>query len=61
MDIEQGIEDGEKCFNQLSNEERGKINEEMPINVNNIKKQSKSSERANEFNEEYIVVCLVSQ
>lgn len=50
------MEDGEKRFNQLSIEERGKFDEETLVNVNNIKRQSTRSQRANGFSNEYIVV-----
>lgn len=60
MDIKRGIEDGEKRFNQLSIEERGKFDEETLVNVNNIKRQSTRSQRANGFSNEYIVVILFS-
>lgn len=52
------MEDGEKRFNQLSIEERGKFDEETLVNVNNIKKQKTTSSRANNFNNEYIVVSF---
>ncbi|KAG8649726.1 hypothetical protein MANES_08G127900v8 [Manihot esculenta] len=55
-DVKQSIEDGEKRFNQLSIEERGKFDEETLVNVNSVKKQSTTSQRANGFNNEYIVV-----
>lgn len=50
------MEDGEKRFNQLSIEERGKFDEETLVNVNNIKRQSTTSQRASGFSNEYIVV-----
>lgn len=50
------MEDGEKRFNKLSIEERGKFDEETLVNVNNIKKQSTSSQRSKGFSNEYIVV-----
>lgn len=50
------MEDGEKRFNQLSIEERGKFDEETLVNVNNIKRQNTSSQRASGFSNEYIVV-----
>lgn len=56
VDVKRSMEDGEKRFNQLSIEERGKFDEETLVNVNNIKKQSTSSQRANGFSNEYIVV-----
>lgn len=56
MDIKRSMEDGEKRFNQLSIEERGKFDEETLVNVNNIKRQSTSTQRASGFSNEYIVV-----
>lgn len=50
------MEDGEKRFNQLSIEERGKFDEETLVNVNNIKRQSNGTQRSNGFSNEYIVV-----
>lgn len=55
-DIKRSMEDGEKRFNKLSIEERGKFDEETLVNVNNIKKQSTSSQRSKGFSNEYIVV-----
>ncbi|GFQ01321.1 hypothetical protein PHJA_002276000, partial [Phtheirospermum japonicum] len=40
VDIKKSMDEGEKRFNQLSIEERGKFDEETLVNVNNIKKQS---------------------
>lgn len=56
VDLKKGMEDGEKRFNQLSIEERGKFDEETLVNVNNIKMQSTASQRSNGFSNEYIVV-----
>lgn len=56
MDLKRSLEDGEKRFNQLSIEERGKFDEETLVNVNNIKKQNSSSHKASGFSNEYIVV-----
>jgi uncharacterized membrane protein len=56
VDIKRGIEDGEKHFNKLSIEERGKFDEETLVNVNNIKRQSTRSQRSNGFSNEDIVV-----
>lgn len=56
VDVKRSVEDGEKRFNQLSIEERGKFDEETLVNVNNIRKQSKTSQRAGGFSNEYIVV-----
>ncbi|KAI3823482.1 hypothetical protein L1987_04920 [Smallanthus sonchifolius] len=50
------VEEGEKCFNRLSIEGRGKFDEETLVNVNNIRKQSAMSKRSNGFCNEYIVI-----
>lgn len=57
-DVKRSIEDGEKRFNKLSIEERGKFDEETLVNVNSIKKQSTSSHRSKGFSNEYIVVWV---
>lgn len=54
--MKRSMEDGEKRFNQLSIEERGKFDEETLVNVNNIRKQSTTSQRSSGFSNEYIVV-----
>ncbi|KAF5463521.1 hypothetical protein F2P56_019427 [Juglans regia] len=59
VDLKKGMEDGEKRFNQLSIEERGKFDEETLVNVNNIKKQSTASQRSNGFSNEYIVITIL--
>ncbi|KAF8388060.1 hypothetical protein HHK36_026726 [Tetracentron sinense] len=59
VDLKRSIEDGEKRFNQLSIEERGKFDEETLVNVNNIKKQSTRSQRSNGFSNEYIVITIL--
>ncbi|GAV81184.1 DUF1517 domain-containing protein, partial [Cephalotus follicularis] len=59
VDVKRSIEDGEKRFNQLSIEERGKFDEETLVNVNNVKKQSTTSQRASGFSNEYIVITLL--
>ncbi|KAJ8643494.1 hypothetical protein MRB53_005242 [Persea americana] len=58
-DIKRSMEDGEKRFNKLSIEERGKFDEETLVNVNNIKKQSTSSQRSKGFSNEYIVITVL--
>ncbi|XP_057439458.1 uncharacterized protein LOC130731248 [Lotus japonicus] len=60
VDVKRSIEDGEKRFNQLSIEERGKFDEETLVNVNNIKRQSTRSQRANGFSNEYIVITILA-
>lgn len=57
MDVKRSIEDGEKRFNQLSIEERGKFDEETLVNVNNIRRQKTSNQTFKGFSNEYIVVC----
>ncbi|KAF5746965.1 hypothetical protein HS088_TW06G01142 [Tripterygium wilfordii] len=59
VDVKRGIEEGEKRFNQLSIEERGKFDEETLVNVNNIKRQSTASQRASGFSNEYIVITIL--
>ena len=54
--MKRSIEEGEKRFNRLSLEERGKFDEETLVNVNNIKKESTTSHRVSGFRNEYIVV-----
>jgi uncharacterized membrane protein len=51
------MDDGEKRFNQLSIEERGKFDEETLVNVNSIKRNKTGSQRSSGFSNEYIVVC----
>lgn len=60
VDFKRSVEDGEKRFNQLSIEERGKFDEETLVNVNNIKRQSTRSQRANGFSNEYIVITILA-
>ncbi|KAL5980832.1 hypothetical protein ACLOJK_028751 [Asimina triloba] len=60
VDVKRSMEDGEKRFNQLSIEERGKFDEETLVNVNNIKRQSTTSHRLKSFSNEYIVVRALS-
>ncbi|KAL7083903.1 hypothetical protein ACP275_14G190700 [Erythranthe tilingii] len=59
VDLKKSMEEGEKRFNKLSIEERGKFDEETLVNVNNIKKQSSKILRATGFSNEYIVITLL--
>lgn len=59
VDVKRSIEDGEKRFNKLSIEERGKFDEETLVNVNNIKRQSSTVKRASGFSNEYIVITIL--
>ncbi|KAH7527266.1 hypothetical protein ACOSP7_014854 [Xanthoceras sorbifolium] len=59
VDVKRSLEDGEKRFNQLSIEERGKFDEETLVNVNNIRRQSTTSKRASGFSNEYIVITIL--
>ncbi|KAL1188178.1 hypothetical protein V5N11_003207 [Cardamine amara subsp. amara] len=59
VDVKRSIEDGEKRFNQLSIEERGKFDEETLVNVNSIRRQSSKIQRATGFSNEYIVVTIL--
>ncbi|XP_057780281.1 uncharacterized protein LOC130998875 [Salvia miltiorrhiza] len=59
VDVKRSMEEGEKKFNQLSIEERGKFDEETLVNVNNIKRQSSTVLRAGGFSNEYIVITIL--
>lgn len=59
VDIKQSMEAGEKRFNQLSIEERGKFNEETLVNIGGIRKRSTGSQRSDVFSNEYIVITIV--
>ncbi|GER34576.1 hypothetical protein STAS_10809 [Striga asiatica] len=59
VDIKRNMEDGEKRFNQLSIEERGKFDEETLVNVNSMRKQSSTRLRASGFSNEYIVITIL--
>ncbi|KAL7615279.1 hypothetical protein Lser_V15G06733 [Lactuca serriola] len=59
VDVKRSIDEGEKRFNQLSIEERGKFDEETLVNVNNIRKQSATTQRSNGFRNEYIVITVI--
>ncbi|OIW14122.1 hypothetical protein TanjilG_21262 [Lupinus angustifolius] len=53
VDLKQSREDGEKCYNQLSNEERAKFDEETLINLNKERKSTRSqgvNMLSNEYN-----------
>jgi len=53
------MDDGEKRFNQLSIEERGKFDEETLVNVNSIKRNKAGSQRSSGFSNEYIVITIL--
>ncbi|KAL9248034.1 hypothetical protein vseg_021399 [Gypsophila vaccaria] len=59
VDVKKSIDDGERRFNQLSIEERGKFDEETLVNVNNIKRQSTKSTTSTGFSNEYIVITIL--
>ncbi|KAF3323192.1 hypothetical protein FCM35_KLT11923 [Carex littledalei] len=59
VDIKRSVEGGEKRFNQLSIEERGKFDEETLVNVNNIKRHKSLSQRSSSFSNEYIVITIL--
>ncbi|KAL5566923.1 hypothetical protein UlMin_030087 [Ulmus minor] len=59
VDLKRSMEEGEKRFNQLSIEERGKFDEETLVNVNSIKRKSTGGVRANGFSNEYIVITIL--
>ncbi|WVZ60173.1 hypothetical protein U9M48_010226 [Paspalum notatum var. saurae] len=59
VDVKRSIDDGEKRFNQLSIEERGKFDEETLVNVNSIKRNKAGSQRSSGFSNEYIVITIL--
>nr|CAB3493607.1 unnamed protein product [Digitaria exilis] len=59
VDVKRSMDDGEKRFNQLSIEERGKFDEETLVNVNSIKRNKAGSQRSSGFTNEYIVAVEV--
>ncbi|TKY47318.1 hypothetical protein E2542_SST29378 [Spatholobus suberectus] len=52
VDLKRSKEDGEKCYNQLSNEERAKFDEETLVNLNNTEKKSTRTQ-SDVFSNEY--------
>ncbi|KAF8681880.1 hypothetical protein HU200_045326 [Digitaria exilis] len=59
VDVKRSMDDGEKRFNQLSIEERGKFDEETLVNVNSIKRNKAGSQRSSGFSNEYIVITIL--
>ncbi|CAM9002190.1 unnamed protein product [Rhodiola kirilowii] len=53
------MDEWEERFNQLSIEERGKFDEETLVNVNNIRRQSSTSQISSGFSNEYMVVTIL--
>ncbi|KAI3961818.1 hypothetical protein MKW92_023738 [Papaver armeniacum] len=60
VDVKHNKEDGEKRFNQLSIEERTKIDEETLVNVDGIKRRSTTRKRAGSGNEYIVMTVLVA-
>nr|KJB45939.1 hypothetical protein B456_007G344700 [Gossypium raimondii] len=58
VDVKRSMDEGEKRFNQLSIEERGKFDEETLVNVSNIRRLSTTFQKASVFNNEYIVATF---
>ncbi|KAG8479638.1 hypothetical protein CXB51_029391 [Gossypium anomalum] len=59
VDVKRSMDEGEKRFNQLSIEERGKFDEETLVNVSNIRRLSTTFQKASGFNNEYIVITIL--
>ncbi|CAN6281809.1 unnamed protein product [Urochloa humidicola] len=59
VDVKRSMDDGEKRFNQLSIEERGKFDEETLVNVNSIKRNKVGSQRSSGFSNVYIVITIL--
>ena len=55
VDLKRSKEDGEKYYNQLSNEERAKFDEETLVNLNNTEKRS-TKIQSDVFSNEYSMV-----
>ncbi|CAM6083912.1 unnamed protein product [Calypogeia fissa] len=58
-EVKRGVEAGERRFNQLSLEERGKFDEETLVNVDGNRKRAQEKIRGDGFSNEYIVVTLL--
>lgn len=58
-DIKRSTYEGETKFNELSIEERSKLDEETLVNLNSMKKRSSKIERSTGFNNGYIVVTIL--
>ncbi|CAA7034710.1 unnamed protein product [Microthlaspi erraticum] len=59
VDVKSKQEEGEKLFNQLSIEERRKVDEETVVNVDSIKRQNSRIRTASGSTSEYIVVTIL--
>lgn len=59
-DISRSLSLAEERFNNLSLEERGKFDEETLVNVNNLRKRMMGAPKSERFNNEYIVVRILS-
>ncbi|KAF2285389.1 hypothetical protein GH714_003432 [Hevea brasiliensis] len=53
------VENVEKSFGELSREERGKMDMESLVNVNNVKMQRAVTPKASKLGKEYIVVTVL--
>ncbi|MBA0860260.1 hypothetical protein Goshw_015842 [Gossypium schwendimanii] len=60
VDVKRSMDEGEKRFNQLSIEERGKFDEETLVNVSNIRKLSTTFQKASGFNNYIVITILVA-
>ncbi|CAM8984283.1 unnamed protein product [Rhodiola kirilowii] len=59
VDVKRSMDEVEERFNQLSIEELGKFDEETLVNVNDIRRQSSTSQRSSGFSNEYMVVTIL--
>lgn len=55
-DVKRSMDEGETRFNELSIEERAKLDVETLVNVNNMKKRSSTIQTTGGVSNEYIVV-----
>ncbi|OMO96457.1 hypothetical protein COLO4_15279 [Corchorus olitorius] len=59
VNVKYSMDGGEKHFNQLSIEERAKFDEETLVNVDNVRRKNKASQKPSGFSNEYLVVTIL--
>ncbi|OMO62272.1 hypothetical protein CCACVL1_22923 [Corchorus capsularis] len=59
VDVKYSTDAGEKHFNKLSIEERAKFDEETLVNVDNLRRKGKASQKPSGFSNEYLVVTIL--
>lgn len=56
VNLKRSREDGEKCYDQLSNEERAKFDKETLVKLNSKDKTSSRNQSYDRFSNEYMMV-----